>query len=430
MLPEIVSFPEGQRIWMVRASGGKHLNNFIHNNVVAISHVDDFLLDWPLSELPSLAQITEFVNGSHDAKIKNLVVGELDEELLADDEFGFDDSRVDEYEKNISAINRINQTDTFINKIGIGDLIVTLDKDCLVVGCCESEAYIGRDILLYSNYNQVTGKAKVETLGYKLRRDVTWGDPISRSLVGSSLRKPLLARNTVSNLDEYWDKVYSLVFSVFTRSEVVYFSNRINRSEAISTRAISRLFEYVADTQLFADSIFSGDFDLEFFNKVVSGDFFEFALEDRSTSQAEFMSPGNIYYQITKPGGVDVKQYAAILILLLSLGISGCKESSREHTSAVEGVKSFLIQRNMAEEREDSVAADARTDLMLRQFKDFSDNKKIANVAGNLKLDIGINKSGGRKPFSNGKVATARVKSKSVVVESSKLISDQYELGL
>ncbi|WP_141234443.1 hypothetical protein [Pseudomonas sp. Irchel s3b6] len=430
MLPEIVSFPEGQRIWMVRASGGKHLNNFIHNNVVAISHVDEFLLDWPLSELPSLAQITEFVNGSHDAKIKSLVVGELDEELLADDEFGFDDSRVDEYEKNTSAINRINQTDTFINKISIGDLIVTLDKDCLVVGCCESEAYIGRDILLYSNYNQVTGKAKVETLGYKLRRDVTWGDPISRSLVGSSLRKPLLARNTVSNLDEYWDKVYSLVFSVFTRSEVVYFSNRINRSEAISTRAISRLFEYVSDTQLFADSIFSGDFDLEFFNKVVSGDFFEFALEDRSTSQAEFMSPGNIYYQVVKPGSVDVKQYAAILILLLSLGISGCKENSLEYTSAAEGVKSFLIQRNMAEEREDSVEADANTDLMLRQFKDFSDNKKIANVANNLKLDIGINKSGGRKSFSSGKVATSRAKSKSVAVGDSKLISDQYELGL
>ncbi|NBA98400.1 hypothetical protein [Pseudomonas sp. R5(2019)] len=430
MLPEIVSFPEGQRIWMVRASGGKHLNNFIHNNLVAISHVDEFLLDWPLSELPSLAQITEFVNGSHDAKIKNSVVGELDEELLTDDEFGFDDSRVDEYEKNISAINRINQTDTFINKIGIGDLIVTLDKDCLVIGCCESEAYIGRDVLLYSNYNQVTGKAKVETLGYKLRRDVTWGDPISRSLVGSSLRKPLLARNTVSNLDEYWDKVYSLVFSVFTRREVMYFSNRINRSEAISTRAISRLFEYVADTQLFADSIFSGDFDLAFFNKIASGDFFEFALEDRSTSQAEFMSPGNIYYQITKPGSVDVKQYAAIFILLLSLGISGCKENSLEHTSAAEGIKSFFIQRNMAEEREDSVAADADTDLMLRQFKDFSNNKKIANVADNLKLDIGINKSGGRKPFSSGKVATPRVKSKSVAVGDSKLISDQYELGL
>ncbi|MCY1456618.1 hypothetical protein D9M71_738500 [compost metagenome] len=84
----------------------------------------------------------------------------------------------------------------------------------------------------------------------------------------------------------------------------------------------------------------------------------------------------------------------------------------------------------MAEERGDSVAADANTDLMLRQFKDFSDSKKIANVADNLKLDIGINKSGGRKPFSSGRLATSRVKSKSIAVGDSKLISDQYELGL
>ncbi len=430
MTPEIVSFTEGQRIWLVRASGGKHLNNFIHNNVVAISHIDSFLSNWQHSELPSLAHITDFVNEDQESKNKRIIVGEVDDELLLDEDLGFEELKDDGYEKSISAINRINQADTFISKIGVDDLIVTLDKDYIVIGRCSSDAYIGHDVLMYDNFNQSTGKVKVETLEYKLRRAVKWGEPISRSLVGSALRKPLLARNTVSNLDEYWDKVYSLVFPVFTRGDAVYFSNRINRVEAISTRAVSRLFEYVADTQLFADVIVSGTFDFDLIGRIVSGDVFEFDLGDRSTSQAEFMSPGNIYYKIIKPGGVDAKKYAAIFIILLGLGISGCKQDSSEFAEATAGIKSFVFQRDMAEERDDFVTADAGTDLMLRQFTELSNKKKIAGVAKNLKLGIGINKSSSNKILSGDNVKAPKVQSKLTAIDDTKLISDQYDLGL
>ena len=43
MLPEVVSYPEEQRIWLVRASGGKHFQNFLKHDVVAISHIDKLI---------------------------------------------------------------------------------------------------------------------------------------------------------------------------------------------------------------------------------------------------------------------------------------------------------------------------------------------------------------------------------------------------
>ena len=53
MLPKVFVYPEGQRIWLVRASGGKHFQNFLKHGVVAIAHIDKLIKKHALDEIPS-----------------------------------------------------------------------------------------------------------------------------------------------------------------------------------------------------------------------------------------------------------------------------------------------------------------------------------------------------------------------------------------
>lgn len=382
---EIASYPEGQRIWLVRASAGKHLNNFIKHGVVAISHIDKAISIEKLTELPSTSELRGIVY-KHYNSTSSTTEEPIDEELHGEEPEDTSES-ADNPEKNTSTESRINQVTSFTTKINVGDLMLSLNKESIVIGVCTSDAYIKHNTLTFTTTTP-SGKTRTDTLNYKLRRDVSWFNPISRQLVGSSLRKPLLARKTLSNLDDHWDKIYSLIFPIFTRGNHTYFSNRINSTDKVGTRSISRLLEYVADTQIIADAILRSEFNEEFLHSILESE--DISAHDRSVSQAEFMSPGNLYYAVENLAGVSPKKYAKILLLLLIAGLYGCDEGSTESESLSNQLSSLLNQRSMIDERNDEVSANPNTDAMLQQLRNYSKSKKVDSIAKNLQITIGI----------------------------------------
>lgn len=385
---EIFSYPEGQRIWLIRASSGKHLGNFIKHGVVAISHIDKAIIKEGVSELPKASDIKSLIY-KHYSEDSNPAPTEelLDDEL---DESGFIPvSEEENPEKNTSLESRIHQVFSFIEKIKKGDMILSLDKESIAIGICKSDAYLRSDQLRLTK-TLAGGKQKVEILDYRLRRDVAWLDPIPRQLAGSTLRKPLLARKTISNLDDYWDKVYSLAFPVFTKGRSIYISNRIRSTNRVGTRSVSRLLDYVADTQLIADAIFKGEFNEKFLENLAGSN--GLSLSERSVSQAEFMSPGNIYHAIESLAGVDPKDYAKAILISLLVGLGGC--SGEESSMTISEQLSHLInQRDMTDERTDSISSNAKSDAMLKKLEEYSKSKEVDKIAKGLDISIGISET-------------------------------------
>lgn len=386
MLPEVFVYPEGQRIWLVRASGGKHFQNFLKHGVVAIAHVDKLIKKHALKEMPSREELRILL----DAESANFFDSPLDALKLLDEENSGPEPNIElveeEYfESKMSLANREAQVNNFVQEMQIGDLVVTLCKSHIVVGRFTSGSYID-DTVLKNIVPQGSRKPKVEYLESKLRRDVAWGKPISRELLSARLKKSLLARNTISSLDECWDKVYSLIYPVFVRRDVVYFSNRVEKNGPIGTRSMCRLLDFIICTQLATDVLFKpalAGLDLA---RLFEDSLFVADFQERLTSQAEVMSPGYFHHSVKVLSGVKPELYAAILASLLTLGLTGCQGVSDTLSSLSKDISSALQQADMSEERTAKPLDRNSTDKMLEEYKQIMEKKGISNLTSSLDL--------------------------------------------
>lgn len=386
VLPKVFVYPEGQRIWLVRASGGKHFQNFLKHGVVAIAHIDKLIKKHAFEEVPSREILRSYLEAESDsffdsplAALKKLdnISAELEPDIeLAEEEY---------FESKMSLANREAQVNNFAQEMHVGDLVVTLCKTHIAIGQFTSGAYIDQDVLVNKIYRG-SKEVKVEYLESKLRRDVSWGKPISRELLSAGLKKPLLARNTVSCLDEYWDKIYCLIYPVFVRLDVVYFSNRVAKSGPVGTRSMCKLLDFIVCTQLVADALLtptSPKFKLERLleESLVGTDF-----QERLTSQAEVMSPGYFHHAVQVLYGVRPEVYARILASLLAFGLTGCQGGSDALNSLTEEIVEALKQHDMSQERTATPADRDKADKMLEEYKQIMGKKGVSNLTSSLDL--------------------------------------------
>lgn len=395
MLPEVVSYPEGQRIWLVRASGGKHFQNFLKHGVVAISHIDKLIGLSVDKKIPAPEVIREFLYAEAKLAVTPTVEsinvwldghGSTIEASL--DEEASDEDLSDDPENKMSAANRESQVNKFITEIGVGDLVVTINSSHIAIGFCVSDAYVDETVLI-NRIDRGRNPPKIEVLDYKLRRGISWGRPIERELVSASLRKPLLARNTVSCLDEHWDKVYTLAYPFFIRDNTIYFSNRIDKQGPIGTRSMCALLDSIVCAQLVADAIFTGLAPGRSIKDLLDNDCYELGVEERLMSQAEVMSPGYLHHKIKGLLGVNPEKYTAILILLLSIGLSGCDADTQGLIEKANSLVSSLQQNDMSMERNATVDGTLATDKMLQEYLVLTKPKNAGKVARTLKVGPG-----------------------------------------
>lgn len=388
MLPKVFVYPEGQRIWLVRASGGKHFQNFLKHGVVAIAHIDKLIKKHALKEIPSRDILRRYLEAETDNFFESplTVLKTLDD---AKDEADSDIELAEEeyFESKMSLANREAQVNKFVQEMRLGDLVVTLCKSDIVIGQFTSDSYIDETVLSNTVYRGAK-EPKIEYLDSKLRRNVAWGKPFSRELISAGLKKPLLARNTVSSLDENWDKIYSLIYPVFVRRDIVYFSNRVAKSGPVSTRSMCRLLDFVVCTQLATDALLKQTFPGFDLAKLLEESLHGTDFQERLTSQAEVMSPGYFHHAVRVLDGVRPEVYARILAALLAFGLTGCQGGSDALNSLSEKIVSTLQQDDMSQERTAKPADKDKTDKMLDEYKQIMEKKGVSGLTSSLDLKL------------------------------------------
>ncbi|MGO2204331.1 hypothetical protein [Pseudomonas helleri] len=154
MLPEVVSYPEEQRIWLVRASGGKHFQNFIKHDVVAISHIDKLIGLSASKDIPAPEAISEFLYA--EAKLMVTLPVERGVTWISDEDSinggHWDEDGHEDPENKMSAANRESQVSKFIHDFKIGDLIVTINSTHIAIGYCVSDVYVDETVLINRIY--------------------------------------------------------------------------------------------------------------------------------------------------------------------------------------------------------------------------------------------------------------------------------------
>ncbi len=258
----IAKRPKGQRVWVVRASGGYFTETFRSAKLMAVGHVDR--LQWR----------------------KGSVSGPMLERLPRDLTEAFPKRA------RMSITSHVNQTRRFCTDVKDGDLVVTLDSGHLMVGTVAGSPFIDSTPVIVEHAFRQSIK-----MPYHLRRPVEWGPIIPRSSVPVSLEMTLQAHQAVFSLDHHWEAVYHLLYPCFASDGILYLSTNIRQRKSLSNYRLSQFFAVLSGIEAIAKTY--GDS-----GPPTNGDYatlfaaFVAAHQLTLTSKAEFMSPGTIWSKV------------------------------------------------------------------------------------------------------------------------------------
>ncbi|MCF7717908.1 hypothetical protein H9X98_09360 [Aeromonas jandaei] len=255
--------------WVVRAGeDAAFLPHFYENELVAIGHLDS--MEFLDSELRSSASFLA-VHARYKAYLK------------------------EKRNSKASIGNKSGQVYRFVQEMKVGDIIVSLDEKHILTGIITSEAYKDSS---QKNLRDKTGAIIGNALTYSLRRDVSWGNRVSRSSAPAAVRSSLRANQAVFKVTEHWQTLNHWLSVIFTKDETIYFSSRIMQKDKISNFDVSQfshilnLFEAVS-----AKISESGYTDVHDIEKFVN-DVYRECSRNRDfhlKTQQSFMSPGDYW---------------------------------------------------------------------------------------------------------------------------------------
>lgn len=197
--------------WVVRAGkSGAYLQNFYENGLVAVGHLDD--IEYLASDLQSNEQFLEVLVRYKAHLIEN-------ESSLS------------------SASNKAGQVNRFVREMQTGDVIISLDDTHILTGVITSDAYKdATQRVVRDSEGGIIGTP----LEYSLRRNVSWGNRVSKNNVPSAIRTSLWANQTIFCVSEHWQTLNHWLSVVFINDDSVYFSSRILQDEDISNFDVSQ----------------------------------------------------------------------------------------------------------------------------------------------------------------------------------------------
>lgn len=269
---------KNERIWVVRASGGRYVQHFVKDNLVAIGHIDGL----------------EVQNNP-----RQIALADLKSYLARTTKDGQRPSKA-------TVSNMANQVSSFITEIKSGDLILTLDTNQVAVGRISSDAYCDTKGIEIRN-----GK-RVSVMPFQLRRQVVWGPSLDRKQLPYSIEASLKAHQTVFSLDGHWEILYHFLFPIFRDQEHIYFSSNIDQQKDINSYSVSQLLGLFSDLEAI----------VKVFDPVRSETYEELISRFRSdhnfslTCKAEFMSKGHIWTKL----GLSKSEGKKLLYFLVAWG--------------------------------------------------------------------------------------------------------------
>lgn len=336
---EVYERPNNQRYWVVRAQGGDYIDHFRQAGTVAIGHLDKLSPPHthPQPYFPSMSPLLSQIGGL--------------------------ERRTREEGWKARAQRRYGQIKVFIAEMSIGDLVVSIDSGYLMVGRIVGHPRIDNNPVRVIR-DEETGD--FTEMPFSLRRPVKWGPKIRRKHLPAAMKKSISARQTVFNIDSYWATLYHMLYPIFTSEGKIFFSTRINQSDAISNYSVSQLFSILTDLEVLTRSLEITEIPEQIsfqrlFDKILREDGFKLA------TTAEFMSPGSVWSYL----GVDDDTGRKIILGSLLFGaIFGVKIGPIEvdgviHKELREKIVDQFVQRL---EYHNAESVKERLELTLPEF--------------------------------------------------------------
>jgi len=320
--------PQGQRYWVVRASGGAYYDHFVKGSLIALSHLD------PLRIKPS-----------HDS-------------FFHPDFNALESGMKEFYEAKKFPKARFrshyNQAKSFISEMNVGDLVLTIGYRSVTIGRIISDAFI--DPTPVEIIYDIEKDRRVSLFSH-LKRKVAWGPTLKRESLPHVMTGSFKANQAVFNIDEHWEALHHILYPIFFDNGVMYISANITQQESISNYSVSQFMAVLSELEVVSkewDQLLDNEakFDPIFLNYAMNA-----ALQ--LSVKADFMSPGSLWGALPPITGLDAKTKKGIIVFMVGysalfgsekLGWEGIIDKDTKHK-----VYDFIEKRLKEGNRKDSI---------------------------------------------------------------------------
>jgi hypothetical protein len=257
----------GKKFWVVRAGKkSAHFNYFYDNNTISIGHWNKVF------ELNSSYVVNaDLLNEGELARIKGIIAPRPNPKTAP--------SRGD--------VMNFNQGLNFITEISIGDYVVTIGRDQIILGEIKSDAY---------SFNEksvaLTQHAKPD---HSLYRDVEWIADKQRGKAPSIIKRSIQSPLTVFSIDTYKLQIFSWIYPIYSHEDELFLATNIRSKNSISSYHKSQYQLMLGEMELAAKAIIANNITSEHENFIaaVLSEMPSLSPINRTLSeQAEYMSPG------------------------------------------------------------------------------------------------------------------------------------------
>ena len=291
------------KCWVVRPGARyRFISQFLENEIIATGHLDNLSIN-----------NNTFANRiTHANKSRSLE--------------GFD---------SITGKNVKPQIENFVIDMEVGDVVFTLNATHVIPGVIKSAPYFSEDIFTANE-------------GFKVRRDVQWGEPIPRGRIPITIQKSFNAYQAIFSLGDNSKEIFHWLSSFFINGDDYYSSLRIEQSAALKHHTLKQLAELIDRIQVLSIMVaqFHENEELGTENPLnVSYEDLQAAMLEYSeegllalTSQQILMSPGDLWLKFNSHS-----RYAGVAFLYLVLTtISPAKDLEFVNTNYTEELEEIV----------------------------------------------------------------------------------------
>jgi hypothetical protein len=381
---DIIKLEGERKYWVVRAgSGGSYLDHFYQSNIIAIGHMDSVIVK------------------------SSGYVAEDDMQFIENDIRNKENEKdIEERESPAQITKKISTVRAFIAEINVGDIVLTLKDDSVLIGTVTSEPFIQLDEIKSLNKN---GELSNRQMNYCLRRKVKWDRVALRSSLPWMLKNSLGSSQSIFRLDHHKALLEHWLYSIFINEDGLHFSTRIDKVDDISQYHITEFQRTIQKLELIADLISKDKIDVtggsEKFLRDIENAYFEYGMDSKFslTTKQSFSSPGNIWSYIPFPkfqldDAISKKKIYALALLIqvvygsaMATNLDGSMLSEEQIQQVVDVARIIKVEGNFTSHQKNLQAhlEERRKVNVNIQKEDVPKNKKVIFPDINEKGDVG-----------------------------------------
>jgi len=326
--------------WVVRpGNGAKYLEHFKSHNIIALGHMDE--INFPetgiLKEVDSSDLANALTKILKDAEQKVISAKKAEMEAKG---FMLTEDELNATEITASHINsRVSQACRFIHEMKIGDVVITLNKNQVLVGTIVSDSYIEDDELIVFTSE---GNASKRTLSYQLRRKVHWENLTQRRSIPDPIKPSLNAKQALFSIGSNHKELFShWLYSMFIQGDTLHFSTKIDEAKKIGQFSVTEFQRIIQQLEFVAIKLENNDFDFDYDNLLseLYGQYFDTGVEEgyTLTTKNSFLSPGNIWNEVSG-SQLKLTLYSLLLASMFSTNVIASEDiniTSEQHEAII-----------------------------------------------------------------------------------------------